>query len=433
MLPGRFDGPAGLFAIHQIECDGQQRIAAQGRVAHGLLGRMILVGMQAVGEPAQSLVPEEAMEGVFRLPGQIGPAAGGIDRGAVEPGQQAQQPDPEHLDLDGVALTRGPRRMVGIHPGEMTGAPDQTTGGVHADALGGALQVADRDGSEHIPHGPALTVARVQVEHRLGTERIGLGQFFGHDAVPERGVTGLPVGGVFAVDRVGQGARLFEAPEGDQELADLGEAVGRDEAAGGDERIAPPVQEPGIARDDAHRIVPSNHETADGPSQQGLERASRAAAQDLLTSSDETVELGLGHVGRLGGDRDRGGITRTERDLEPSGAEGVSGTIHPPAGLDRMGDVPTPFDGRMKTPAGRQNPECPRRVGLEAEARAVGRRVRRGAGTLQIPGRSDEMGFGLRIEPGLPVEVAVFQIDPHHQPHIAGSGQGTTEAGVVAR
>ena len=95
-----------------------------------------------------------------------------------------------------------------------------------------------------------MSVAGAQSEDGLRSLWVGFGQFFNDDAVPERRITGLPVGGILAMDRIGKSTSLFEATKGDEQLTHFSEAFGRDESAGGNERITAPIEEPWITRDD---------------------------------------------------------------------------------------------------------------------------------------------------------------------------------------
>ena len=94
-----------------------------------------------------------------------------------------------------------------------------------------------------------MSVAGAQSEDGFWSLWVGFGQFFNDDAVPERRIAGLPVGGVLSMDRIGKGTGLFEATKGDEQLAHFSEAFGRDKSAGGNERISAPIEEPRITRD----------------------------------------------------------------------------------------------------------------------------------------------------------------------------------------
>ncbi len=118
-----------------------------------------------------------------------------------------QEADPQHLDFHRVTLARRAGGKVGVHPGEMRRAPDQSRGRVHADAVGRAAGVADDNLAQDIGHVAAGFIDRRFV--KLGAHAFG--GFLANDAVPERGVGSIAIGSVVAVDQIGHRAVFGEA------------------------------------------------------------------------------------------------------------------------------------------------------------------------------------------------------------------------------
>ena len=135
-------GAPGLGPIDQIQSDSQERVAAQGVVAHRTRGGLIVVSVQAISEPAQLLNPEKLVEGNLGPRCQDAPGLGGLSRRAPQAIEQSEKADPQHLDLDRIPLTGRSGRMIGVHPGKVTGTPDERTVWVDADALRGSGEVA---------------------------------------------------------------------------------------------------------------------------------------------------------------------------------------------------------------------------------------------------------------------------------------------------
>ena len=103
---------------------------------------MIVVGVEAISEPAQLLNPEKLVEGNLSALCQNFPRLGGLSGRAPQAIEQSEKADPQHLDLDRIPLTGRSGRMIGVHPSEVTGTPDERTVRVDADALRGSGEVA---------------------------------------------------------------------------------------------------------------------------------------------------------------------------------------------------------------------------------------------------------------------------------------------------
>lgn len=159
--------------------------------------------------------------------------------------KRTQGRDPERLDLDGIAFARCSSGMVGIHPGEVGRAPNQRAGGVDSDPVGGALQVAFDDPANDRDQGRA--VGMDGEEELRGTKR---GGFLDDADEPERGVAGVAVGSVVPLDRVRERSSVSEPTEDPKDLVDVVPPARGEQASGGDESVAAPVQEPGVSGDD---------------------------------------------------------------------------------------------------------------------------------------------------------------------------------------
>ena len=105
-------------------------------------GRLIVVGVEAIGEPTQLLNPEKPVEGNLSALCQNSPCLRGLGGRATQATKQSEKADPQHLDLDRIPLTGRSGRMIGVHPGEVAGTPNQRTVRVDADALRGSCEVA---------------------------------------------------------------------------------------------------------------------------------------------------------------------------------------------------------------------------------------------------------------------------------------------------
>src|SRR5439155_9475425 len=131
--------------------------------------------------------PKEFLQRSQRLSRQFIPAlAFGAAADAFE---LAEQAEPEGLDFNRVAFARSASGMVGVHPGEMAWAPDESGGGVHANAVWGAVDVIDGDVPECVGDGGAVAVHLGLIE----VFACKMGEFLTDDSEPERGIGGIVV------------------------------------------------------------------------------------------------------------------------------------------------------------------------------------------------------------------------------------------------
>lgn len=350
MASGILDDALGMGSGDEIEGDGEQGIAAKGVAGGGGTGGNALGGDEAIGEPTAVFEPEVGVEGFEGALGEIGPAfATAIPRGGAEGSQLAEQPDPEGLDLDGIPFTRRGGGMIGVHPGEVGRTPDETGGVIDTDAIRGAGEITGGDGTKDIGDGAPLVIDDGLVERGLvgGQER---GEFLADDSKPERGVGGIAIGGVLAVDGIGQGTVLFETGEGQDQVTDFPDASRGEHATGSDEGIATPIQEPGITGDDGAGVVATDDIGGEGNGEAGTEvvlGGNPGLVQELFdglgAGRDEVRDgTGIGVMDLCGGD-DAGGSAGFQWDVEPTGRPGIAVILHPAGAFDRMGKVFGPF------------------------------------------------------------------------------------------
>jgi len=234
VLLGGGDAAFGPVAGDEAEADEEQAVAAEGVADGGVAGDDAGVAEEDIGIPAGAFEPEQLIEGGGGAGGEFAPFF--LIGGGGEFFHLPEQADPEGLDFYGIAFARGAGGVVGVHPGEMTGAPDEAGIQIGMDAVGRAVQVMGGDAEEDIGDG-----ASGSVDGGLVEAGVGGGQGFADDAEPERGVGGVTVGDIVAVDGIGQGAAVFEAREGEEELFDFGDQAGGEQAAGADQGIAAPI------------------------------------------------------------------------------------------------------------------------------------------------------------------------------------------------
>lgn len=163
-------------------------------------------------------------------------------RGGFAAADEAERGDPQRLDLDGIADARRARGIVRVHPREVRRRPDEARVGIDLDPVRRSLEVA---GDE------ALT----GLLQPGGRRRRGRGDLLHAADEPELRVGRVAVARRRAVDDVRQRAVLLERREGRQDLGGRRDHPRGDHAAQEDERVAAPVEEPRVARDDRLQVV----------------------------------------------------------------------------------------------------------------------------------------------------------------------------------
>ena len=432
VLAGGFDDAPGAFALDEVQRDGDQRVAAKGIGRSRGASRDVGSRDQAVGKPAGLLEPEVGLE---RFPGPSGqvrptfPAA--VPRRCAQTSQLQQQADPERLDLDRVTLARGSRGVVGVHPGEVGGTPYEAGRRIDADPVRGTCEVTGRDGAEYIDEGAAPVIDAGLVEGRaIGSEACG--EFFADDAEPEWGVGGVPVRSILAVDRIRERAVLLEPGEGHEEIADFVQHSRGDQAPGGDQGIAPPVEEPRISRNDRAGVIPPDHEGLGGEDELATEGILRWDAGAFVGRGVPVQACGdKGGDGRGGGwlvvgaGSHRGRGTRGEGNAEPTRRPGVAGTRHPAAGFHRVRQAFAPFRLRLIGSRIRPGLDLATGCGSEDEAGSV----------FEGPGVRGEVMVGASVSAGFAVEAPVFEVNPDNDADVGlrreGAAIGWTAAGAV--
>lgn len=242
--------PADGRVRHRAQGEGEELVGPKGVVRRGLPGGLAGPGMEAVGQISLRLHVEMPGDGVPDPIRKVFPGCRGFP---CDPCQERQGVPPEGLDFHGISLPGGPGRVVGVHPGEVGGAEDQAGFRVHPDAVGGAAH-------DRAPHGHEDLPDRAPVHRRVqkAVSAPCRGQLPAGREKPEGGVGGVPVPGVVPADHVGEGAVLFEPGKLEQDIAGLPELPRGDQAPGGNEGVPPPIQEPGIPRDDGAELAPTD-------------------------------------------------------------------------------------------------------------------------------------------------------------------------------
>jgi len=72
----------------------------------------------------------------------------------IDAGQKRERRIPQCLDLDGVTFTWRARREVGVHPGKMGWAENETRFRIHPNTVGCSGHVSMTDGKENLADGP---------------------------------------------------------------------------------------------------------------------------------------------------------------------------------------------------------------------------------------------------------------------------------------
>src|SRR5205814_3100221 len=94
-------------------------------------GRLPVWGDDQIAEVTEFFDPEAVVESLLGARGQFGPA--------IIPPPQAreltQEPNPEDLNFDRITLARSGGGIVGVHPGEMRRAPNESRFGIDANAV----------------------------------------------------------------------------------------------------------------------------------------------------------------------------------------------------------------------------------------------------------------------------------------------------------
>ena len=239
LFTGLQDALAEGTVGHGPQCHRQELIRAHMIVRHGLGRRHAGGGMQAVRQSFRIAARIERCDGGLHLRGQR--ADGGIRFEACEEREGAV---PQGLDLDRVAFARRAGGVVGIHPGEVGGTEDESARRIHPDPVGGPIPVMHYDRTDDVTDRSPVAV---HIQQRVIARRQ---QVLAGDHKPQGRIRGVAVGIVAAANHVGQRALLLEAGKLTQNVATLGMHPGRNHAAQADQRIAPPIEEPGIAGDD---------------------------------------------------------------------------------------------------------------------------------------------------------------------------------------
>src|SRR4029453_779193 len=92
---------------------------------------------------------------------------------------------------------------------------------------------------------------------------------FGGDDIPERGIAGLPIGGLVPEDGIGEGAAGGATPENREDTQDFFSPTGGQQTPRSNQGIAAPVQEPWVAGDHRASGVPAHHIICGGGSEAG--------------------------------------------------------------------------------------------------------------------------------------------------------------------
>ena len=311
------------------------------------------------------------------------------------PPEEFKRRIPERLNLDRIAFARSSGRKIRIHPGEVRRAEDQAGFFVHDDAVRRSGPVMFDDRPEHVAQlAPAAGGVEnpVRMVFRIVACR--------HDEV-ERRVARVAVPVVEAADHIRDRAVFFEAGELADDRRGLRLELPFDEPAQRDQRVAPPVEEPGVAGDDRVFAVALHDEPPHGRCE---ERGRIHLRRDAVVAAGRKLRAPGRGPGRADFGGEHGAAAAGEVDLDIAGAEEIGLILEP-----------------VITFGGQVHQIIPLRFAVEGAVfdfhlkRAVGRGEFKAA--PGFPDRFREALFGTRVGFGQLVVDAVLEVGPQDQPH----------------
>ncbi len=240
---------------------------------------------------------------------------------------------PQRLDLDRLADPgrHHPVADLGVHPGQLHAghARGEQTVLVHLDPVAGAGAIAGHD--------PADRGAQRGHGRRRHRRARRLQELVHRDHVPERGVDRVELGHVARIRKPVRDHALRDGLRpGEQDVMGELETVRQGhEAAQGDEGVAAPVGEPGVARDDRPAMAPL-HDIGIGRLLQGCREA--LAPPRLEVGQAGGVDLGVGLAGR----EHQGRLAAVERPGEDPGRGQVLDEVEAALALTIILEVAVP-------------------------------------------------------------------------------------------
>ncbi len=350
-------------------------------------GRVVAPGPVDHVEEPRAVGSDEA--GEERAAGPVGERRPKVLRvlAGRQPGGDLQRPDPQRVDLDGLAGARrdGDPVDAGVHPRQCPAfgpLPEQSVGRVDADPETGAVDVVPGDliddRSQLVPEVVVAGHGDVPVDRVDKPERPVDGVVLERAGV--RGVREHPLGD-------GRGGRA-------QDLAALVPAVrAQVEAFVRRHQVARPLAEPGVAGDRGRPSLGPDRELVRGEHEPGIDRVRRARAAQHLASARPRRGHDLAGGRKLAVERRRrrghlvrlsGGEVDARSFRPPRRPRGRSARAPPPPSPGCPGTTRRPRSSRRRQPCRRprrrsRRPFARRRVGRSRAARRARSAMCRGA------------------------------------------------------
>ena len=145
----------------------------------------------------------------------------------------------------------------------MARTPNQGRFRIDPNAVGCSPQIARSNLFQDFQDRATGRIDHLRVD--IFTDRRG--KLLANDSVPQRGVAGVAVRSILAVDDIWNCAALGKSAKSKQQFADFFPHSCRQKPARANQRVASPIQKPRVTCDDGFALIAPNHVGLDGQRQ----------------------------------------------------------------------------------------------------------------------------------------------------------------------